>query len=112
MNRYSLLLSSVMIASVSIGLNTGCAMYHAYAKCGFSGGPGDAKIGADVRMQLGRYATLQPPNLIHVQTCDHVVYLTGQVNTALVRDFAQAVAAHVAGVSRVVNSISLSDAGG
>ena len=101
-----------MIASVSLGLNTGCTLYHAYAKCGSAGGPGDAKVSHDVLMELGRDSTLQPPNMINVQTCDHVVYLTGQVNTGLVRDSAQTAAAHVAGVSRVVNTISLSDAGG
>jgi osmotically-inducible protein OsmY len=111
MNRYSLLYS-VLIASVSTGMNTGCALYHAYAKCGLSGGPEDAKVSRDVTRELGRDSTLQPPNMIHVQTCDHVVYLTGQVNTELVRNLAQTTAAHVAGVSRVENSISLCDAGG
>jgi hypothetical protein len=72
MSRYSLL-ASVMIAAVSIGLNTGCALYHAYAKCGLAGGPGDAKVSHDVLMELERDSTLQPPNMINVQTCDHVV---------------------------------------
>jgi osmotically-inducible protein OsmY len=110
-SRYGLI-SSVMTASVSIGLNTGCALYHAYAKCGFSGGPGDAKVSSDVRIELDRYPTLQPPNIIHVQTCDHVVYLSGQVSTELTRDLAQAAAAHGAGGRRVLNTISVSDGGG
>ena len=53
-----------------------------------------------------------PPNLIHVETLDHVVYLTGQVNTDLTRSIADSVARAVAGVTRVVDSIGIDDVGG
>jgi osmotically-inducible protein OsmY len=43
-----------------------------------------------------------------VQTLDHVVYLTGQVDTELERSMAESVAREVAGVQRVMNSINLS----
>jgi osmotically-inducible protein OsmY len=79
----------------------------AYRKCGFAGCPGDAKITADVRALIEHYPALNPPNSVRVQTLDHVVYLTGEVNTDLERSMADSVALAVAGVTRVVNSISL-----
>jgi osmotically-inducible protein OsmY len=101
----------VLAATVVIGALSGCSVADTYRKCGLSGCPGDADITAKVRDQLARYPALQPPNLIRVQTYDRVVYLTGTVNTPLVRDFAGSVAAQVAGVRRVVDSVSL-DYGG
>jgi osmotically-inducible protein OsmY len=92
-------------AMILAGTLFGCA---AYEKCGFSGCPGDDKIAADVRALFKQYAELEPPNLVYVQSLDHVVYLSGQVNTDTERDLAKAVALHVAGVKRVVNSINTS----
>jgi osmotically-inducible protein OsmY len=88
-----------------VGTVPGCA---AYRKCGLSGCPGDAQITADVTQQFRQHAELQPPNLIHVQTLDRVVYLTGQVNTPPERALAKSLAERVAGVRRVDNSINLS----
>ena len=79
----------------------------AYRKCGFAGCPGDARITAEVRALIEHYPALNPPNSVRVQTLDHVVYLTGEVNTDLERSMADSVALAVAGVTRVVNSISL-----
>jgi osmotically-inducible protein OsmY len=42
-----------------------------------------------------------------VQTLDHVVYLTGLVDTDLERQIAESVALEADGVSKVVNSIGL-----
>jgi osmotically-inducible protein OsmY len=94
---------AVVSAVILAGSLCACAVYR---KCGFAGCPGDAKITADVRALFNQYPALQPPNLVYVQTLDHVVYLTGQVNTDTERDLAQSVARHVAGVGRVVNSIN------
>jgi osmotically-inducible protein OsmY len=85
------------------GALPGCTTFE---KCGFSGCPGDADITAQVRALLSRHA-LQPPNLIQVQTLDHVVYLSGLVNSDTERLTAQSVALEAPGVSRVVNSIGL-----
>jgi osmotically-inducible protein OsmY len=82
-----------------------------FRKCGLGGCPDDTRISADVRAQLDRYPELQPPNLISVQTLDHVVYLNGQVNTEPERNLAKAAAARVAGVTRVVNNINLEPQG-
>jgi osmotically-inducible protein OsmY len=43
-----------------------------------------------------------------VQTLNHVVYLTGLVDTDLERQMAESVALEAKGVAKVVNSIGLS----
>ena len=83
----------------------GCA---AYKKCGFGGCPGDAKITAEVQALFDEHPALEPPNLLHVQTLDRVVYLTGLVDTDLERQMAESVALQAAGVAKVVNSIGIS----
>jgi osmotically-inducible protein OsmY len=54
---------------------------------------------------------LEAPNLIRVQTLDHVVYLSGLVDTPLERQMAEAVALRATGVVRVVNSIAVNNKG-
>jgi osmotically-inducible protein OsmY len=97
--------SAVISAAILAGSLCGCA---AYRKCGFTGCPGDAKITAEVSALFNQYPALEPPNLPSVQTLDHVVYLTGQVNTDTERDLAKAVALRVTGVRQVINSINVS----
>jgi osmotically-inducible protein OsmY len=95
----------VALAVLVTGTLSACA---AYRKCGFTGCPGDANITANVQAQFRQHPALEPPNLLHVQTLDHVVYLTGQVDTELERSMAESLARDVAGVKRVVNSINFS----
>jgi len=83
----------------------GCATF---TKCGFAGCPGDAEITAQVRALFDQHPALKPPNLLEVQTLDHVVYLTGVVDTDLERQMAESVAHEAKGVTRVANSIGLS----
>jgi osmotically-inducible protein OsmY len=94
---------SIISVSVIILLSVlqGCATFE---KCGFSGCPGDAKVTADVEAQLRQYADL---NLLHVQTLDNVVYLTGDVSTGLQRDHAEEVARQASDGARIVDSISV-----
>jgi osmotically-inducible protein OsmY len=86
------------------GALPGCA---AYKKCGFGGCPGDAEITAEVRALFGQHPILEPPNLIEVQSLDHVVYLNGLVDTDAQRQTAESLAREVKGVAKVVNSIGL-----
>jgi osmotically-inducible protein OsmY len=86
----------------------GCAVYKTYEKCGFEGCPDDQRITRDVQALFRQHPALEPPNLIDVQTLDHVVYLNGLVNTDLERQLAESVAAGARGVARVVNSIGMS----
>jgi osmotically-inducible protein OsmY len=96
----------VVLATGVLGALQGCQTIDTYRKCG-TGCPGDADLSAKVQSQFSRYAALQPPNMIRIQTFDRVVYLTGIVNTTIVRELAGSVAADVPGVRRVVDSISL-----
>ena len=93
--------SSAVIGAVLIGLSSGCAV---------SGGrsPGDDEISARARAQLLQDPSLRSSNMLRVQTYGHVVYLTGQVDTDEQRDLAESVTSKVAGVARVVDTISLS----
>jgi osmotically-inducible protein OsmY len=93
------------LALVLTGALPGCATY---TKCGFGGCPGDADITAQVHALFDQYPALEPPNLLQVQTLDHVVYLTGVVDTDLERQMAESVAHEAKGVRKVINSIGLS----
>jgi osmotically-inducible protein OsmY len=90
------------------GSLAGCARFR---QCGLAGCPDDARITRDVRLRLTQYPSLEAPNSVRVQTSNHVVYLYGQVNNELERAMAEEVALSIAGVSRVVDSISLDNVG-
>jgi len=104
MNRLKIF-SSVVIGTVLIGLSSGCAVSRG---CGLSGCPQDVGISARVRAQLSQYPSLRSADSLRVQTHGSVVYLTGQVDTDGQRDLAESVTSEVAGVARVVDTISLS----
>jgi osmotically-inducible protein OsmY len=67
----------------------------------------DQNITADVETRFGQHAELEAPNLLNVQTINHVVYLNGVVSTGLQRLDAELVANQVQGVDKVVNSIAV-----
>lgn len=69
---------------------------------------GDAQLKANVVESLARHPALMAPNLITVQTRGGVVYLNGQVSAGQQIAMAQTVAEKTPGVTRVVNSISIS----
>ena len=96
---------ALAFAILLAGSLPGCATFR---KCGFNGCPGDSDITVQVNALLAQHPPLQAPNLLHVQTVDHVVYLNGLVDTEYQRLLAQSVALEAPGVSRVVNSIGLS----
>jgi osmotically-inducible protein OsmY len=100
---YSLAFALILAAALP-----GCA---AYRKCGLRGCPDDAKTTAEVRALLDQYPALGPPNEVWVRSLDHVVYLSGLVNTDLERQIAESVAQEGPGVARVVNSIGVSNGG-
>jgi len=101
MNRHKLLyaLASVLLLS---GALAGCATFD---KCGLGGCPGDSKITSDVEHRLRQDTATAPPNTIYVQTSDHVVYLSGLVDTRGEKERAEAIARQTAGVTEVVNTI-------
>src|ERR1700678_4367928 len=97
-------LYALMNALFFAGALSGCATY---SKCGFSGCPDDAKITANVEAELRKHSELETPEQLHVQTLNHVVYLTGEVSSGLQSEIAASVVTRVKGVSRVENSISI-----
>jgi osmotically-inducible protein OsmY len=97
-------LYTLTLVFILTGALPGCATY---GKCGFGGCPGDAEITAQVHALFDQYPDLEPANLLHLQTLDHVVYMYGQVSTELQRQTAESVALAAPGVSRVVNSIAV-----
>ncbi|HEY1873752.1 MAG TPA: BON domain-containing protein [Steroidobacteraceae bacterium] len=91
-----------------LGAVPGCDAYRTVRQCGFQGCPEDRRITAEIDALLEEHTALMPPNMVYVQTVDRVVYLSGQVNTPLQRTEAENVVRQVAGIRRVVNTISLS----
>lgn len=86
---------------------SGCAAISTYRSCGVSGCPGDATVTRAVDELFTQHPALEAPNLIDVQTLNHVVYLYGLVDTDLQRQLAESVARSAPGVSRVVNTIGV-----
>ena len=93
------LLTTFLILS---GILPGCT---AERKCGPGGCPGDAKITADVQAMINQHTEVGPPNSVHVQTLDHVVYLSGEVSEGNMKETAEAIAKQSPGVTSVVNNV-------
>jgi osmotically-inducible protein OsmY len=97
---------ALICALLLAGAVPGCA---AYRQCGFHGCPGDAEISAKVQALFDQYPSLEAPNEIHVQTVNRVVYLSGLVGTPFQRRMAESVALAAGGVTRVINTIGVSN---
>ena len=93
----------VAMLSLTLGL-AGCA---AYGQCQRDACTHDQDITRAVQKVIRQYPALEAPNVVRVQTIDHVVYLHGQVNNEVERSTAQQAALSVSGVTRVVNDISM-----
>lgn len=106
-NIWSLVTAIFAIAQIAV--MPACTVYDAYKTCGFSGCAGDSAITANVQTLFAEHPALEPPNLITVQTVNHVVYLYGLVDTDLQRTTAAEVAQQATGVVRIVNSIGLNN---
>jgi osmotically-inducible protein OsmY len=99
--RQSKLTAPGSIVLMLIGLS-GCATYE---KCGIEGCAGDRQITANVHAAFDQHPELGEPNLINVQTVNHVVYLTGHVSDGAMRSTAESVARQISGVARVENTV-------
>ena len=84
------------------GMLAGCAVER---KCGLHGCPGDAQITANVQSSLAQHPEVEP--LVAVNTIDRVVYLSGFVATGVMRAEAEDSARSVPDVSKVVDSIAV-----
>lgn len=96
---------AIVVAEILVGAVAGCATV---GSCGFGGCPDDAGLTATVWATLKPHPAAQPPNLIHVQTLNHVVFLRGQVDTDAERLSLEEAARGVAGVKCVEDLINLS----
>jgi osmotically-inducible protein OsmY len=96
-----------MIALVLTSALFGCAGYQGREKCRDSGCISDAQITSEVQARFAQHTELRGPDQLYVQTLNHVVYLSGMVETGLHRDIAASLAQGANGVTRVVNDISI-----
>ena len=96
---------AVVVITVS-----GCATFRDYTRCAAGECPDDARIATELKSRLD-----QQPDLaanVHVQTLNSVVYLSGQVTTAMQRDSAEFMAHEVTGVRRIIdNVVATADSG-
>jgi osmotically-inducible protein OsmY len=99
--NYAVALASILTAALS-----GCADFK---PGGTQSSTSDANITADVEARLNQMPDLGPPGSIAVQTKDHVVYLNGLVDVGLEKRSAESVALQTFGVTKVVNSIAVSN---
>jgi hypothetical protein len=97
-------ISALIGGLILINNLSGCA---ALEKCGFAGCPEDAKITTDVYEQLRQHADLSPPNLLKVQTLNHVMYLSATVSSDLQRYHAEEVAREASDEALIVDTISV-----
>jgi hypothetical protein len=67
----------------------------------------DDKITANVQAMINKHSDVGPPDSIHVETRDHVVYLSGLVSTGLMKSTAEDLAQHSRGVTKVVSDIAV-----
>jgi osmotically-inducible protein OsmY len=67
----------------------------------------DGKITADVQARINQNPDVGAPDSVHVQTRDHVVYLSGNVSTGLMKQTAEDLARKTPGVTRIVNEIGI-----
>jgi hyperosmotically inducible protein len=83
----------------------GCATF---GRCQGASCAADAAITANVTERFAQYPALTA-NAVRIQTLHQVVYLTGMVDTDVERLLAVSVAHGAPGVTRVVDSISVSN---
>jgi hypothetical protein len=67
----------------------------------------DHKITANVQAMINKHPDVGPPDSIHVETRDHVVYLSGFVSTGLMKSTAEDLAQHSRGVTKVLSDIAV-----
>jgi osmotically-inducible protein OsmY len=95
-------LRAIVFFPLLCGALFGCAVTQECSNCA-----DDSQITANIQSLFDQRSEFKPPNFVYVKTVNHVVYLTGQVNTDLVRENAESIVRDAADGTRVVNSIAL-----
>src|SRR6202035_1803589 len=78
---------------VLVGTFSGCATESSADKMT------DEKITANLQAQINQHPDVGPPDSVQVQTRDHVVYLSGEVSTGLMKRTAEDLAQQTRGVT-------------
>jgi osmotically-inducible protein OsmY len=94
----------IVVAPLLCAAFCGCAVTQ---ECRVDSCADDSQITAKIQAMFDQRSEFRPPNFVYVKTVNHVVYLTGQVNTDLVRENAESIVRDAADGTRVVNSIAL-----
>src|ERR1700722_20520616 len=79
---------AIVLAPLLCGALCACAVTQ---ECKVETCAQDSQITANIQSLFDQRAEFKPPNFVHVRTVNHVVYLTGQVNTDLVREKAESI---------------------
>jgi osmotically-inducible protein OsmY len=103
MNRSKPLGASALFIFLTTTL-AGCASIDSH---GLKGGSADRAITSNVETLLGQHPEFGPPGAITVETFNGIVYLNGQVDAGLEKRNAGDIAQQAAGVTKVVNGISV-----
>lgn len=90
---------------IRVGAVSGCATRTASSGSGYGA---DDKTTAAVDAAISAHSDIGPAGQVRVSTINHVVYLTGMVNSGYQRSVAESLAAQTEGVAQVVNSIGVS----
>jgi osmotically-inducible protein OsmY len=98
---FSMLSSIVVAAALS-----GCATYQG---CGTGDCKADQKMNSEVERQLESRPDLMGSTPLTAQSRDGIVYLNGIVATDLQRETAESIAVRIAGVTKVVNDIAVTE---
>jgi osmotically-inducible protein OsmY len=96
------------LSAAALVLSGGLSACASIQKCGAEGCPDDRRITASIEALITQHPAIEAPNIVRVNTIDHVVYLYGQVETELQRATAESLAHQVPGVRKVVDSINFS----
>jgi osmotically-inducible protein OsmY len=88
-----------------LGAMAGCATRTASSDSGYKA---DDQTTAAVDAAISAHPDIGPAGQVRISTINHVVYLTGMVNSGYQRSVAESVAAQTEGVTQVVNSIGVS----
>ena len=101
MQKFKTLIAAGLVCIFALGLN-GCAIF---PKCSPENCASDKQINADVSQLLGEHPEFGAPAVLHIQTINGVVYLSGPVNSDFEVRRAEELVRQVANVKDVENNL-------
>ena len=101
MQEFKTLIAAGLVCIFALGLN-GCAIF---PKCSPENCASDKQINADVSQLLSEHPEFGAPAVLHIQTINGVVYLSGPVNSDFEVRRAEELVRQVANVKDVENNL-------